>query len=230
MLDGAPDRHPLGIGRRHERVRLDREMGDHRERVVVLDDAVGGDVGVPPAEAPFLENVGVCEPLSGANRRILDERRRGIERLVDGEHRRKLVVLDADGGGRRLRRILGLRGNRDDRLAEELRLSNREHRAIVVRRTAARHRVRQVRSGHDAAHAVEPPGLVRIDASDSGAGAVQMNELDVQDVLEPDVRGVALRARDALDAAGPPHGTSNPALRHQALVPAASATAATMRL
>ena len=31
VLDRAPDRDPVAVGRGHERVRLDRELGDHRE-------------------------------------------------------------------------------------------------------------------------------------------------------------------------------------------------------
>ena len=40
VLDRAPDRDAVAVGRGHERVRLDRELGDHRERVGALDDDV----------------------------------------------------------------------------------------------------------------------------------------------------------------------------------------------
>ena len=38
VLDRAPDRDPVAIGRGHPGVGLDRELGDHREAVRALDD------------------------------------------------------------------------------------------------------------------------------------------------------------------------------------------------
>ena len=41
VLDRAPDGDPVAVGRGHEGVRLDRELGDHREGVGALDDHLG---------------------------------------------------------------------------------------------------------------------------------------------------------------------------------------------
>ena len=60
VLDRAPDRDPVAVGRGHERVRLDRELGDHREAVRALDDdlRVGGRrVDVAPAVAVLAQDV-----------------------------------------------------------------------------------------------------------------------------------------------------------------------------
>ena len=61
VLDRAPDRDPVAVGRGHERVRLDRELGDHREvrtcpRRRRSASAVGG-VDVAPAVAVLAEDV-----------------------------------------------------------------------------------------------------------------------------------------------------------------------------
>ena len=52
-----------------------------------------------------------------------------------------------------------------------------------------------------AAHAADGCGCGAVDALDAGARAGQRHELDVEDVVETQIRGVALRAGDALDAA-----------------------------
>ena len=53
MLNRAPDRDTLGVGRGQERMRLDGEVRDHRERVVVFDDTVrsGFACGCPSRSA-----------------------------------------------------------------------------------------------------------------------------------------------------------------------------------
>ena len=48
VLDGAPDGDPVAVRRGHERVGLDGEVGDHRERVRVLDDEVGPVASTSP--------------------------------------------------------------------------------------------------------------------------------------------------------------------------------------
>ena len=79
---------------------------------------------------------------------------RRIERLLDGEHRRQLLVVDADEP----RGLFGgvLRFGRDgrDRFAEELRLADGQHRTVRERRTVARHRLRQVGGREHDAHAL----------------------------------------------------------------------------
>ena len=76
MLSRAPHGDAVGIGRRQKRVRLDREMRDHRKRIVVLDDEIGrGVVDIAPAELPLLQRIGVRERIAAAQRRRLHERR-----------------------------------------------------------------------------------------------------------------------------------------------------------
>ena len=61
VLDGAPDGDPVAIGRGDEPVRLDRELGDHREAVGALDDDVRvalRGVDVAPAVAVLAQDVG----------------------------------------------------------------------------------------------------------------------------------------------------------------------------
>ena len=56
VLDRAPDGDAVVLGCGQEDVRLDREVGDHRERVGVLDDAVGArGVDVAPPEVPLAQ-------------------------------------------------------------------------------------------------------------------------------------------------------------------------------
>ncbi len=92
VLDRTPDGDPVAIGRGHERVRLDRELGDHREGVGALDDDVGlggRGVNVAPAVAVLAQDVGRGERVAvRADRGILDERCRGIEGASDREDRR----------------------------------------------------------------------------------------------------------------------------------------------
>ncbi len=78
VLDRAPDRDAVAVGRGHERVRLDRELGDHREVVRALDHdevGVGGrGVDVAPRMAVLVEDVAGRVRVARAERRVLDER------------------------------------------------------------------------------------------------------------------------------------------------------------
>ena len=87
MLNRTPDRDALGVRRGQESMRLDRKVRDHRERIVVLDDAVCTRVSRgTPAELPFVQDVRLRERIVGAQRWVLDQGRRGIERGVDAQH------------------------------------------------------------------------------------------------------------------------------------------------
>ncbi len=60
VLDRAPDGDAVAVGGGHERMRLDRELGDHRERVGALDHDVRlafGGVRVAPRVAMLVEDV-----------------------------------------------------------------------------------------------------------------------------------------------------------------------------
>ncbi len=88
MLNRTPDRDPLGVGRSQESMRLDGKVRNHRERVVVFDDAVGfGFARVAPAEVPFAEDVRLRERIVGAQGGILDQWGCRIQRGLDAQHR-----------------------------------------------------------------------------------------------------------------------------------------------
>ena len=145
MLDRAPDRDPVTVGRGHERVRLDRELGDHREGVGALDDDLGlagRRVDVAPAVAVLVEDVAGRVGVVGTKARVLDERRFGGERGCDRVKRRQLGVLDADEAGRLLGGVQRLGGDGGHRLAVVLRLADRQHRPIAPLRAEPRHRLR----------------------------------------------------------------------------------------
>jgi hypothetical protein len=79
MLDRAPDRDAVAVGRSHERVRLDRELGHHREVVRALDDCELGigccRIHVAPRVAVLVEDVAVRLRVVRPKPRILDEGR-----------------------------------------------------------------------------------------------------------------------------------------------------------
>ena len=115
VLDRAPDRHAVAVGRRHERVRLDRELRDHREGVGAVDDDRGialGGLEVAPAEAVLAQDVGAGEGVVGPDRRVLDERRRRVQRGRDRADRGQRLELDADERGRLLGERRGSRRRR----------------------------------------------------------------------------------------------------------------------
>ena len=203
MLGRAPDGDAVRVGRREERVRLDREVRDHRERVVVLDDAIGpGAPHRPSRTATRGERSCASGSCLDANSRILDERRRGIERLLDGEHRRQLFVVDpheppppalAASSVSAATAATGSPKNFVSPTASTGRsLYAGPYRGTGCGRSPA---VRTPRTP------VNLGRLARVDPVDARACAVQVNELDVQDVVEPDVGGVPLGAGHALDAA-----------------------------
>ena len=99
VLDRAPDRDAVAVGRGHECVGLDGELGDHREVVGVLDDQVRlalGGVDVAPAVAVLAQDVRAGQRVVRAERRVLDERRIGGERRGDRVTRGQRLVVDPD--------------------------------------------------------------------------------------------------------------------------------------
>ena len=235
VLDRAPDGDTVAVRGGDERVRLDRELGDHREAVGALDDDVGrrgGRVDVAPAVVVLAEDVGRREGIARAERRVLDERGVRCERLRDRDDRRQRLVVDPDEPRRLLRRVEGLGRDRDDRLAVVVRLVDRDHGAIAELGPEPRDRLRQVGRADREPHAPDGEGCARIDVEDPRAGAVERDELGVQDALEADVGHVRLAARDPVDpadagrrvadAAGQIAGAARP---HRASSSAASSTA-----
>ena len=115
-----------------------------------------------------------------AERRVLDQRGRRVQRLRDGQHRGQLLGRDAHEGDRLVGGLLGVGGDGGHRLAVELRLADGQHRTVLVDRPEARHRVGQVGGGDHGAHAGDPLGLAGVDRHDAGAGAVEGDQPDVQ--------------------------------------------------
>ena len=185
---------------------------------------------IAPAELPFAQDVGSCQRVFPAERGILNERRRRIEGLIDRENGGQLLVIDPDEGRSQHGRIDGFRGHRCDRLAGELRLANREHRSIVVRRSVSRNRLRQIGSGHHAPYAVDSGGRGRVDAPDACPGAAKVNELDLQRIVEMYVRDIALCTSHPLDAADARDRPADPVFRHPRSDSAAARTASMIRL
>ncbi len=139
-------------------------------------------------------------------------------------------MIDANQRGGGFRSIFGFGGHRGDRLAEELRLADREHWSIFAHRTVSRHWLRQVRRGHDAPHTVDPRSVGGIDSRDPRAGAVQVHELHVQYVGDVEIRDVLLGPCHAIDAAIARRRAADPGRFHQRSDRAADATAPMMRL
>ena len=122
-------------------------------------------------------------------RRILDERRRGIERRVDGQHRRQLFVVDANQRRRVLGRVHAFRPQRRRPARRRTSFRRRPAPADRRRRAVARHRAA---AGRRAVRMQRTPAMLAARAASTprmrGARAGQVHELDVEDVVEPDDR------------------------------------------
>ncbi len=203
MLDRAPDADPVAIGRRHERMRLDRELGHHREGVAVLDHQVGGrGIDVAPAHADA--RAGRCSTNAG-------RRAGGPGSWTSGASASSAAATVTTAG----RTSCSTRtsaaacsaasfavGNHDRHgLAVVLDLVDGDHGAVAELGAEARHRLGQVGSRHDQPAAGHPAGRVCVDRDDAGVGAVEGDELCLEHVRHADVRHVGLAARHPADAA-----------------------------
>ena len=167
VLRRAPDRDAIRVGSGEKRVRLDGEVRDHRKRVVVLDDEIGGGfVDVPPAELPLLQRVGVRQRIAGPEIRSLHERSMCVERRCDRQHRGQFLDIDANERRGVSRGVFGVCDDHRHWLAGKLRLVCREHRAIGEDGPVAGNRLRQIAGSEDAAHAGNAKRLVRPDGDD----------------------------------------------------------------
>jgi len=205
VLDRAPDRDPVAVRRGHERVWLDRELGDHRELVGALDqDDVrlgGSHIDIAPAVAMLVEDVAVGVRVVGPQRRVLDEVRLGGEGAREAKRRGQLLILDLDASSRLLRGVLGIRGDGRDGVAVVLRLPRRDHGPVATLGSEARHRVGEVSGRHHEPDARDRAGRGVVDAPDAGPRDGQRDELHVEDVLDRDVGDVRLSAGDAIEPA-----------------------------
>ena len=166
MLDRAPDDDPVAVRRGHERVRLDRELGDHREGVRAFDHDVRltfGRVEVAPPIAVLAEDVRAREGVVRPERRVLDERRIRCQGRRHGVDRGELLEIDPHETRGLLGCVECLGGDRGHGVAVELRLADREHGSVPQLWAEARHRVREVGGGHDEADAGHGKSRARVD-------------------------------------------------------------------
>ena len=180
---------------------LDREVGHDRERVRVLDDDVGVDsVHVPPADTVLVKHVRRGQRVLGAERRILDEWGVWSERRRDGEDRRELLVFHANEARTFGCRVLRLGDHHRDGIPVVLRFSDSNHGSVLELRPKARHRLGQIGRRHDQADARDLHRSRGVDRDDPCAGAIERDELGLEDVRDPDVGHVLLCACDPADA------------------------------
>ncbi len=171
VLDRAPDRDAVAVRGGHEPVGLDRELGDHRERVRAVDDDVRGcRLDVAPAVVMLAQDVRRRERIVGPERRVLDERRVRIEGRRHREDGRQLLVVDPNEGGRLLGGVPGLGGDRGDRLAVIVRLPDREDRPVLELRPEPWHRLGKIRGGDGETDARDGEGGTRVDRRRSVPG------------------------------------------------------------
>ena len=183
---------PVGLGLGDAAGGLGRRVLDRRVLVGALDDVIGArarrrDVAVadPPAVMALVDEV-VRAP-------VRDDRRVGLERLLDVEHRRQLLEIELDARDRLERGRLGLGDHRRDRLAAVADPLGGEH-LLLVRLDAdqAQDRVdvlRDVRRGQRADEARHLLGLREVDPLDPRvhervADHLQMQHPGVADVVD----------------------------------------------
>ena len=128
VLDRAPDHDPAAR-RGHERVRLDGELGDHREGVCALDHDVGfafGRLEVAPRIAVLAEHVRARE---GSRSAGATDPGRAAHRCPAAATVWTAGLLDVDLNEARglLGRVERLGGDGGNRVPMELRLADREH-------------------------------------------------------------------------------------------------------
>ena len=201
MLDRAPDGQLVSVRLRDERVRFDREVGDHRELVLPLDHVVRVILDicdVAPAEVDLGLDIGVGERLSCAERRILDERGVGGERRVDRVNVGQNLVLHLDEGGAFFRGLLRVGGHRCHRFAVVVDRTDSENRTVLVLGPEPWHRLRKIVRRHDESNTGHLFGLAGVDRDDPCLGFVDRDEFGVQLVHEMDVGHVLLGARDSV--------------------------------
>ncbi len=202
VLDGAPHGHAVAVRRGHARMRLDGEVGDHREGVPVLDhdSCCGGRrVDVTPPDAVLVEHVGAGTRIRRPQGRVLHEGRAGGHGLRHGHDSGQLLVLHAHGLRSRLRLVPCVGHHQRNRLPVVLGLVDGQHRPVLVLRPEPGHGCGQVVRGHHQPDARQGTCRCGVDGDDPGPRTVERHELRVQDIRERDVREVLLRPRHPAD-------------------------------
>ena len=94
---GVDDIAAVGVGGRDRAVGLGRRVLDRRHLVALLEDVVGGgEAALDVAEAQLLVIVDVVIGEGVLRIGLVDDRRAGLQRLLDIEHCRQRLVVDAD--------------------------------------------------------------------------------------------------------------------------------------
>ena len=164
--------------------RLDRRVLDRRGLVALLDDVVGrGEAFLDVAMAHAPKGMALIGEVVVAVI-LVDQRRAGLQRLLDVEDGGKLLVVDLDLGDRGARRRLRLGDHGEHRLALKAHLVDRQHRLVIgldldqpedgvdVRRD-----VGMAENAHDARH-LQRRGS--IDVPDAGVMMRAAHHLQVQ--------------------------------------------------
>ena len=169
---GVDDITSIGVGRRDRAVGLGRRVLDRRHLIALLEHMVGArKAALDVAEAQLLVIIDVVIGERVLRIGFVDDRRAGLQRFLDVEHRGQRLVVDAD-------LCQGLEGlavavgdDRHDRLALVAHLVDRERRLVVLAEIdQAEQRVevaRHVGAANDPAHPGRALGLGRVDAADA---------------------------------------------------------------
>ena len=203
VLDRAPDGDAVAVGGGDEAVRLDREVGHHRERVAARDDEVAaGRVDVAPAVPVLVQDVRVRP----AGRRAARPGPAPAARRVRARRRpciRPEAPRSRPGPGGRPPRAASERvgGDRRHGLAVVLRLADGQDRPVAVLRAEPRAPAGGGQRRSSPPRRRARPGGAGVDRADPRPRAVERDELGVQHVWQADVAEVAVGAGDA---AGPP--------------------------
>ena len=222
----APHGDPVAVRCGHERVRLDREVGHHRERYSARRrPGRRSPSSTSPHPTTCSRRTLVAASGSFGRRPGPDEWRVGIERGGDGEDRRQLLVLHADEASRLSGGVPGFGRDGRHRLAVVLRLVDRDDRPILELRPEPRRRLGKIGGGHDQPDAGHLHGVARVDRQDPGPGAGHGHEAGVELVGQVDVGDVALESRDAILAADAAWRLADPARAHRSAASAVARTA-----
>ena len=108
-------------------------MLDRRHLVTLLEDVVGlGEAALDVAEPQLLMVVDVVVGERVLRIGLVDDRRAGLQRLLDVEDSRQRVIVDPDLGQRLERLPMAVGDDGDDRLALVTRLVDRKRRLVIL--------------------------------------------------------------------------------------------------
>ena len=189
----------------HARLGLDEGVVDERGAVGILHD----DVGLPEP----LRHVAPADPPPGDHvPPRLEQGRVRAQRRLRVEDAGEVLILDVDEPGRLLRRLLGLRGDQGDRLAEvahhgigeDLRAgAERPDRRRLAGHVAEEDVVGDVPRRHDRAHARHRLRPARVDPEDPSGGPRGPRHPGVEHPRQGEVVRIAEQAVHLVAGVGP---------------------------